>query len=67
MSNEFKISISEVNYLKLKEIANKLNLKIDELVEIAFCELFDLIRNEPDTFLESIGFINELKKLVKVD
>ncbi len=65
VSDEFKISIPEHFYVKLKKIADKLNTSINKLVELALTELFGLIQQEPEIFLESIGFTEELRDVVK--
>ncbi len=63
MSDEHKFPISEETYKKITEISKSLNVDLEDIVNLAFHELFDLIFNDPLIFLEKIGLIEKLKKI----
>jgi len=67
MNEEFLIHIGKRKYKVLKELADILNLEIDDLVNKALEELFQYIRNDTGIFLESLGLLETLKKTIKME
>jgi hypothetical protein len=64
MSKEYNIVTSEETYKKLSEISKSLNINIQELVKLAFHELFELVLADPSIFLEKVGIIDNLKSII---
>ncbi|TFG10017.1 MAG: hypothetical protein EU535_08600 [Promethearchaeota archaeon] len=64
MNSEFKISVPDEFHEKLKKLANLLNISLQELTRLAFKEFFELIRNDPEIFLDDFGLIDKLKDII---
>ncbi|KKN20546.1 hypothetical protein LCGC14_0934360 [marine sediment metagenome] len=64
MSNEYNFPVSEGTYKKITEISNSLNIEKETLINLAFHELFDLIINDSQIFLEKIGTIEKLRNII---
>lgn len=64
MSKEYNITTSEEIFKKLSEISKNLNINKQKLVELAFQELFDLVLSDPSIFLEKVGIIDNLKRII---
>ncbi len=65
MQNSYKISIPKDLYEKLEKLSELLKISIQEIVQLAIKELFDLIKNDSEIFLERLGIIKNLKEIVK--
>ena len=61
MINKHEIVISDESYAKLKKLSELLKTDVDFLIQIAFNEFFELIRDDPMIFLEQVGLISRLK------
>ena len=64
MSNEYDFPVSKGTYKKITEISNSLNIEKETLINLAFHELFDLIINDSQIFLEKIGTIEKLRNII---
>ncbi|KKK40713.1 MAG: hypothetical protein Lokiarch_49120 [Candidatus Lokiarchaeum sp. GC14_75] len=64
MGNEYNFPVSEGTYKKITEISNSLNIEKETLINLAFHELFDLIINDSQIFLEKIGTIEKLRNII---
>lgn len=64
MSNEYNFLVSKGTYTKITEISNSLNIEKETLINLAFHELFDLIKNDSQIFLEKIGTIEKLRNII---
>ena len=64
MSNEYNFPVSKGTYIKITEISNSLNIEKETLINLAFHELFDLIINDSQIFLEKIGTIEKLRNII---
>lgn len=64
MEEDHKLSVSKYIYEKLIELKDFLNTDLKRLAEFAFEELFQLVRDEPDTFLEIFGQFDRLRKII---
>ena len=65
MEEKRKITVEKGIYDKLEKLAEKLNIDVSELADVAFKELFNQIKDEPEIFLENIGLIDKLKEITK--
>ena len=64
MNDEYKFPISKEIYNKITEISKSLNIDMEDIVNLAFHELFDLILNDSLIFLEKIGTLEKLRKIL---
>ncbi|KKN25305.1 hypothetical protein LCGC14_0886150 [marine sediment metagenome] len=64
MNNEYNFPVSKGTYKKITELSNSLNIEKETLINLAFHELFDLIINDSQIFLEKIGTIEKLRKII---
>jgi len=64
MSDEYIFPVSKGTYNKITELSNSLNIEKETLINLAFHELFDLILNDSQIFLDKIGTIEKLRKIV---
>ena len=67
LSEKSSIQISRMVFEKLNELSKTLSVSIDELIELAFHELFDLVLSDPSIFLEKVGIVDNLKKIISED
>jgi len=64
LSDKVPIQISNDIYEKLTKLSKSLNVDFNKLIDLAFYELFDLVLSDPSIFLEKIGTIDNLKKII---
>jgi len=64
LSEKVPIQISSEIYEKLNNLSKSLNVDINKLIDLAFYELFDLVLSDSSIFLEKIGTIDNLKKII---
>ena len=64
MNNEYNFPVSKGTYNKITELSNSLNIEKETLINLAFHELFDLIINDSQIFLEKIGTIEKLRAII---
>ncbi|MEE9378881.1 MAG: hypothetical protein V3V33_12690 [Candidatus Lokiarchaeia archaeon] len=62
--NEHNITISEEIYKRLTDLSKTLSVNINTLIELAFYEFFDLVVSDPYIFLEKVGIIERLQKII---
>ena len=66
MEKNYHVPVSEDTYIKLEKLAKVLSINTLKLSNLAFKELFGLIRDDPLIFLENIGLDKKLKDLVNI-
>jgi len=64
LSKEYSFQVSKEVSEKLTKLSKSLGVNINELIELAFHELFDLVLSDPSIFLEKIGIIDNLKEII---
>jgi hypothetical protein len=65
MEEKFGVPVSKEIYDKLKKLADFLNSDLKSISNLAFEEFFNLIKEQPETFLEIVGQIDDLKKILE--
>lgn len=60
-----KININKNVLKKFEELSKLLNVEKKKLIDFAFEEFFTLVKNDPQVFLEELGFIKNLKDITE--
>ena len=61
---DHKISVSNDLFKKLERLALLLKVNIHNLVDLAFKDFFQYIKDDPTIFLENFGVLDELKEII---
>ncbi len=64
LSEKNSIQILKVTFEKLNELSKVLGVSKDKLIELAFHELFELVLCDPSIFLEKVGIVDNIKKII---
>jgi len=64
LSEKNSIQIQKEIFEKLDKLSKILNVSMDILIKLAFHELFELVLCDPSIFLEKVGIIDNLKKII---
>ncbi|KKM91252.1 hypothetical protein LCGC14_1230380 [marine sediment metagenome] len=64
LSEKNSIQIQKEIFEKLDKLSKILNVSKEELIELAFNELFELVLSDPSIFLEKVGIIDNIKKII---
>jgi hypothetical protein len=65
MKEKIQLEIERDKFERLNLVSKFLDIDLSDLLEFAFQELFLMIRDQTDIFLEEIGFYEKLTKQIK--
>lgn len=65
MKEKIELEIAKDKFERLNLVSKFLDIDLSDLLELAFQELFMMIRDQTDIFLEEIGFYEKLTRQIK--